>query len=95
MRWTSNSGTFKKKFQACTATLPGLEGGLHILASAVILREGRPEGRYSPTLVEIAQVVARIGEQSVPMIPVPDARQYGNRQSTGCSWVLYKLHLAG
>ena len=27
------------------------------------------------------------------MIPVPDARQYGNTQAAGCSWIVYKLRL--
>jgi hypothetical protein len=39
------------------------------------------------------QVVAYIGEQKVQLIPVPDARQYGNTQNKGCSWVVYKLRL--
>ena len=27
------------------------------------------------------------------MIPVPDGRQFGNTQSGGCSWVVYKVRL--
>jgi hypothetical protein len=28
------------------------------------------------------------------MIPVPDARRFGNTQHAGCSWVLYKIPLS-
>jgi hypothetical protein len=84
---------FKKKFQAWATTLPTIEGGQHILAIAVRLREGGVEWRYSPVVVEIVQVVAHIGEQKVQLLPIPDARQYGNTQKTGCSWVVYKLRL--
>lgn len=28
-----------------------------------------------------------------PLIPVADGRQFGNTQSAGCSWVLYKVRL--
>ena len=45
-------------------------------------------------MVEIAQVVARVGDQKVQLIPVPDARQFGNTQSAGCSWVVYKVPLS-
>jgi hypothetical protein len=39
------------------------------------------------------QVLARIGGQDVQLVPVPDGRQFGNTQSYGCSWVLYKIRL--
>jgi len=84
---------FKRKFQAWTTTLPQLEGGQHILAIAVRLREGDAEWRYSPVVVEIVQVVTHIVGQQVQLVPVPDARQYGNTQKMGCSWVVYKLRL--
>lgn len=84
---------FKKRSQAWTATLPRLDGDTHILAIPIRLRQGDFEWLYAPVVVEIVQVVATIGEQKVPLIPVPDARQYGNTQSKGCSWVLYKLRL--
>jgi len=84
---------FKKKFQAWTTGLPNLQGGPHILAITVRLREGGIEWRYSPVVVEIVQVVTRMGEQTVQLIPVPNARQYGNTQKMGCSWVVYKLRL--
>ena len=51
------------------------------------------EWRYAPTVVEIVQVVARIGDRRIQMIPVPDARQFGNTQSAGCSWIVYKFRL--
>jgi hypothetical protein len=84
---------FTKKLQAWTTNLPSLEGGPHTLAIPVKLREGGAEWRYAPTVVEIVQVVARIGEQRISMIPVPDARQFGNTQNAGCSWVVYKFRL--
>jgi hypothetical protein len=84
---------FKKKSQAWASTLPGLEGGTHILAISVRLREGGAEWLYSPGVVEIAQVVTHVGGHKVQLIPVPDARQYGNTQKMGCSWVVYKLRL--
>jgi hypothetical protein len=84
---------FKKKFQTWTTTLPQLEGGQYILAIAVRLREGDSEWRYSPVVVEIVQVITHIDEQKVQLIPVPDARQYGNTQKMGSSWVVYKLRL--
>jgi hypothetical protein len=84
---------FKKKSQAWTTTLPKLGSGPQILAIAVRLREGGIEWRYSPVVVEIVQVVAHIDERLVQLNPVPDARQYGNTQKMGCSWVLYKLRL--
>jgi hypothetical protein len=84
---------FKKKSQFWATTLPEIDGGTHILAISVRLRKGGVEWRYSPGVVEIAQVVAHIGEHKVQLIPVPDARQYGNTQKMGCSWVVYKLRL--
>jgi hypothetical protein len=82
-----------KKLQTWTTDLPSLDGGPHILAIPVKLKEGSAEWRYSPTVVEIVQVVARIGEQRISMIPIPDARQFGNTQNAGCSWVVYKLRM--
>jgi hypothetical protein len=70
-----------------------LEGEQPILAIAVRLREGKVEWRYSPVVAEIVQVVCHVGEQKVQLIPVPDARQYGNTQKAGCSWVVYKVRL--
>jgi hypothetical protein len=85
---------FKKKTYAFETTLPAFEGGPQpILAVAIQLRKGGAEWRYAPTVVQIAQAVARIGEQDVQMVPVPDSRQYGNTQADGCSWVVYKVRL--
>jgi hypothetical protein len=84
---------FKKRSQAWTAALPKLDGETHILAVPIKLHEGNVEWLYSPAVAEIVQVVAYIGEQKVQLIPVPDARQYGNTQKMGCSWVVYKLRL--
>ncbi|HZV36543.1 MAG TPA: hypothetical protein VFB72_18340, partial [Verrucomicrobiae bacterium] len=64
-----------------------------ILAIAVRLKKGGAEWRYAPKVVQIVQAVARIGDQHVQMIPVPDSRQYGNTQADGCSWVVYKVRL--
>ena len=36
-------------------------------------------------------MVTHIGEHKIQLIPVPDARQYGNTQKMGCSWVVYKV----
>ncbi len=85
-------GKQKKEF-AFAAELPSLEEGTHILAIPIRLRRGKVEWRYSPTVVELVQVVARIGQQKVQLIPVPSARQYGDTQQAGCSWVLYKIRL--
>ena len=84
---------FRRTSQAWASTLPGHTEGTHILAISIRLREGSFEWRYSPGVVEIVQVVTHIGEHKVQMIPVPDARQYGNTQKMGCSWVVYKLRL--
>jgi hypothetical protein len=84
---------FTKRSRAWTTTLPELDGGTHILAIPITLREGDFEWLYAPVVAEIAQVVAYIGDQKVQLIPTPDARQYGNTQSKGCSWVVYKLRL--
>lgn len=84
---------YRKRSSAFEAVLPSLEGEQPILAVAVRLRKGDAEWRYQPVVVEIVQVLARIGEQNVQLVPVPDGRQYGNTQKAGCSWVLYKTRL--
>jgi hypothetical protein len=76
------------------ATLPSLDGPQPIQAVAVRLRQGGEEWRYSPVVAEIAQVRAQIGGRKVQLVPVPDARQFGNTQKAGCSWVLYKVRLS-
>ncbi len=83
-----------KKVSAFECTLPSLAGEQQILAIPVRLRQGNEEWRYSPVVVEIVQVVAWIGDKTIQLIPVPDARQYGDTQKAGCSWVLFKIRLA-
>jgi hypothetical protein len=84
-----------KKTYAFESTLPALlTGEQTIFAVAVRLRQGDAEWKHSPTVVQIVQAVARIGGQDVQLIPVPDGRQFGNTQSYGCSWVLYKVRLS-
>ncbi|WP_160164452.1 DUF4038 domain-containing protein [Pedosphaera parvula] len=85
---------FKKKVYAFETTLPALEGDQPILAVAIRLRKGGAEWRYAPTVVRVVQALARIGDQNVQMVPVPDSRQYGNTQAEGCSWVVYKVRLS-
>ena len=84
---------YKKKVYAFETTLPSLAGDQPILAVAIRLRKGDAEWRYSPTVVQIVQALARIGDQNVQLIPVPDGRQFGNTQNAGCSWVVYKVRL--
>jgi len=83
----------KPQASAWESALPAFDDERSLLAIAVRLLEGNAEWQYSPTVVEIVQVVARIGEQKVQLIPVPDARQFGNTQKGGASWVVYKLRL--
>ncbi len=83
----------KKKTYAFETSLPSLAGDQPILAVAVRLRRGDAEWRHAPTVVQIVQVLAHIGDQDVQLIPVPDGRQFGNTQSYGSSWVLYKVRL--
>ncbi len=84
---------FEKKSQVWNVDLPSLENGPHILAIPILLRRDGEEWRYAPAAVEIVQVVAYVGDQRIQMIPVPDARQFGNTQNAGCSWVVYKFRL--
>lgn len=73
--------------------LPRLPDGRSVLAIHVKLRRGREEYRYSPAVAEIVQLRARLGGHDIQLIPVPDARQYGNTQHAGYSWVVYKIPL--
>ena len=84
----------KQKSYAFETTLPTLAGDQPILAVAVRLRKGEAEWRHAPTVVQIVQVLARIGDQDVQLVPVPDGRQFGNTQSYGSAWVLYKIRLS-
>jgi hypothetical protein len=63
------------------------------LAVSVRLRKGDAEWKYSPAVAEIVQATARVGDERVFFVPVPDARQFGNTQKAGCSWVVYKTRL--
>jgi len=74
--------------------LPALPEGRSILAIHVKLRRGQAEYRYSPTVAEVVQLRSRLGGHDIQLIPVPDARQFGNTQNAGCSWVVYKIALA-
>lgn len=73
--------------------LPDLGGDQPILALTIRLRQGEAESKYAPTLVQIIQVLAKIGDQKVQLIPMPDGRQHGNTQSFGCSWMIWKVRL--
>jgi len=85
---------FKKKVYALESTLPPLEGDQPIFAVSIRLKNGNSEWRYKPTVVQIVQALARINDQNVQLIPVPDSRQFGNTQADGCSWIVYKLRLS-
>lgn len=84
---------FQKKVRAFETTLPSLEGEQPILAVTIRLRKDRAEWKHKPTVVQIVQALARIGDQNVQLHPVPDSRQYGNTQAEGCSWVTFKVRL--
>jgi len=84
---------FKKKVYAFETTFPSLEGDQPIFAVAIRLKNGTAEWRYKPTVVQIVQAVARVGDENVQLIPVPDSRQNGNTQADGCSWIVYKVRL--
>jgi hypothetical protein len=83
-----------KRVKCFSAKLPALAGGRHVLAVPVRLRRGDEEYRHAPVVAEIVQLRASIGGRVVQLVPVPDARQFGNTQSAGCSWVLYKVPLS-
>ena len=84
---------FKKKSYSFESTVPSLEGGQPVLAVAIRLRKDGAEWKHAPTVAEIVQAVVRIGDEDVQMVPMPDGRQFGNTQSFGSSWVVYKLRL--
>jgi hypothetical protein len=85
----------RPKVYAYEAHLPALAGAqTAILAIPIRLRRGEAEWRYSPAVAEIVQAVVSVGDQRLQLVPIPDARQFGNTQKAGCSWVLYKLRLS-
>jgi len=85
---------FAQSMVSYRTVLPDLSGPQPILAVPVRLRQGSAEWRHSPCVAEIVQVTARVGGRQVQLMPVPDARQFGNTQKAGCSWVVYKARLA-
>jgi hypothetical protein len=85
--------SLKPGTQSFDAVLPALGDDPSILAVVVRLRKGDAEWKYTPTVEEIVQPILRIDGENVQMVPVPDARQFGNTQSFGCSWVVYKFRL--
>ena len=82
-----------RKTSTYATTLPALDGDQPILAIVIRLRQGDAEWKYAPTVVQIVQVLARVGAQKVQLVPMPDGRQHGNTQSFGCSWLVYKVRL--
>jgi hypothetical protein len=84
----------KPRTYAYETTLPALEDDRSVLAVAIRLRRGEADWRYAPTVCQIVQATARMGGEDVSLIPVPDSRQFGNTQSFGCSWVVYKVRLS-
>ncbi|MCX6623820.1 MAG: alpha-galactosidase, partial [Acidobacteria bacterium] len=81
--------------QCYSTQLPTLDLGRSVLSVVVSLANADgSEYRYKPVVVEIVQLRCRVGGRLTQMIPVPDARRFGNTQSAGCSWVLYKAPLA-
>ncbi|MFI5356530.1 MAG: hypothetical protein ACHQ4G_04265 [Opitutales bacterium] len=83
----------QRKTYTFEATLGALDGPQPILAVVIRLRQGVAEWKYAPTVVQIVQTLARVGDRHFQLIPVPDGRQHGNTQSYGCSWVVYKVRL--
>jgi len=84
---------FVKKTLTYEATMPSLTGAQPILAVVIRLRRGDDEWRYAPKPVEIVQALLKVGDQNVGLIPMPDGRQFGNTQSYGTSWMIYKVRL--
>jgi len=65
-----------------------------VLAIHVALSKGGDEYRYSPYVAELVQLRVRLAGRELQLDPVPDARQYGNTQNAGCSWVVYQIPLS-
>jgi len=75
--------------QRFSCQLPRFDGR-SIVAIHVRLKKNEAEYRHSPYVAELVQIRARVGERNLQMFPIPDARQYGNTQNAGCSWIVYK-----
>jgi hypothetical protein len=83
-----------KSVRSFSTRLPELPAGRSILAIPVMLRKGEAEFRYAPFVAQLVQLRVRIDGRDIQLIPVPDARQFGNTQSAGSSWVVYKVPLS-
>jgi hypothetical protein len=84
----------RRTSSAYQSFLPDLAGGdPSILAVAIRLSKDGAEWKYSPVVAEVVQATARVGDERVVLVPVPDARQFGNTQKAGCSWVVYRTRL--
>jgi hypothetical protein len=84
----------RQSLQAFAADLPSLDGDEQpFLCVSARLRKGGDDWKHAPAVAEIVQVTARVGLERVHFVPVPDARQFGNTQKAGCSWVVYKTRL--
>lgn len=88
------SAGMQRTTQYFSSLLPTLVEGRHVLAVTLKLSKGGKDYRYSPVVAEIVQLRGRLAGREVQMIPVPDARRFGNTQHAGCSWVLYKIPLS-
>jgi hypothetical protein len=82
----------EKRILAFSARLPSLEQP-SVLAIVLRLRHGKQDWLYLPTVIEITQVLARIGDDSLQLLPVPDSRQFGNTQGDGASWTVFKTRM--
>ena len=82
----------RRTTQCFSSALPALAEGRHVLAITAKLKRSGKDYRYSPVVAEIVQIRGRLAGRDIQLIPVPDARRYGNTQHDGCSWVLYKIH---
>jgi hypothetical protein len=83
----------RPEVQRFTCQLPHFDSR-SVVAIHVRLKKGEAEYRYSPYVAEIVQLRVRVEDRNLQMFPVPDARQYGNTQNAGCSWVVYKAPLS-
>jgi hypothetical protein len=88
------SAGMQRTTQYFSSLLPALAEGRHVLAITVKLSKQGKDYRHSPVVAEIVQLRGRLAGREIQMIPVPDARRFGNTQHAGCSWVLYKIPLA-